>query len=98
VRVTGNAVTFFQTFASNGSRDVSVCLLVQTAGNRAGAVHCGETSETTKTVQQAQWSQFGTGRFSPIMIYGLGAGTHQLIIENRDHNRVLSIDAIMVQP
>jgi hypothetical protein len=45
----------------------------------------------------ANFSQFGaTSYFTPIMFYGLGAGEHQVILENRDHNRFMGIDAIQV--
>ncbi len=100
LRVEGNSVTFFQSLTGGSSRHVNLCLLITAAGSNPGNVHCGETSQTVQrpSVQQAWWSQAGAGRMSPVMIYGLGEGVHTLIIENRDHNRPLSIDAIAVQP
>jgi hypothetical protein len=100
LRVEGNSVTFFQSLTGGSSRHVNLCLLITSAGGNPGNVHCSTTSQTAQrpSVQQAWWTQTGTGRMSPVMIYGLGEGVHTLIIENRDHNRPLSIDAIAVQP
>lgn len=100
LRVEGNSVTFFQSLTGGSSRHVNLCLLITSAGGNPGNVHCSPTSQTAQrpSVQQAWWTQTGTGRMSPVMIYGLGEGVHTLIIENRDHNRPLSIDAIAVQP
>ncbi|MFQ3657607.1 MAG: hypothetical protein SNJ54_01550, partial [Anaerolineae bacterium] len=100
LRVEGNSVTFFQSLTGGSSRHVNLCLLITAAGGNPGNVHCSATSQTAPrpSVQQAWWAQTGTGRMSPVMIYGLGEGVHTLIIENRDHNRPLSIDAIAVQP
>jgi hypothetical protein len=109
VRVAGNSVVIYQSLNSSGSRDIQLCLIVTSA-----TIHCNPVAERpvsyvggdndkpnaawSRAVQLAQYSQVGFAKFSPVMFYGLGTGTHQLIIENRDHNRIMSIDAIMVQP
>ncbi|MDQ7034848.1 MAG: hypothetical protein Q9P01_08425 [Anaerolineae bacterium] len=107
MQVDGNAITLYQTMLTNRSRDVRICLLITYA-----TIHCTQSSDTTNTgitnppasappyalaVDMANFSQFG-GRsyFTPIMFYGLGEGTHQIILENRDHNRFIGIDAILV--
>jgi hypothetical protein len=46
----------------------------------------------------ANFSQAGRiSYFAPIMFYGLGSGEHTIIIENRDHTKKLSFDAILIQ-
>jgi hypothetical protein len=109
MRVAGNSIVIYQSLNGLGSRDVQVCLVVTSAN-----IHCNVVAERpvsyvggdndkpnaawSRAVQLAQYSQVGFAKFSPVMFYGLGTGTHQLIIENRDHNRIMSIDAILVQP
>jgi hypothetical protein len=34
---------------------------------------------------------------APITLYGFGAGTHEIILENRDHGRYFFVDAIEVR-
>jgi hypothetical protein len=103
MRVDGNSVILYQSTGGISTRDAHLCLLVTNA-----TIHCdpqatrgvsaGSNAAWERALQIAQFSQALTfGRFSPIMFYGLGEGTHTLIIENRDHNRTMSIDAIQVQ-
>gem|GEM_PF-6900103 len=103
VSVRGNSVILYQATSSKGTRDARMCLVVTGAN-----IHCTEDAVKTiasganaaweRAIQLAQFSQFGaTTRFSPIMFYGLGESKHLLIVENRDNNRILSIDAIEVK-
>lgn len=107
MQVDGNAITLYQTMNTNRSRDVRICLLISYA-----TIHCTQSSDTTNlgithpaspapyalAVDMAQFSQSAgaVSYFTPIMFYGLGEGEHQLIFENRDHNRFMGIDAILV--
>jgi hypothetical protein len=102
VRVNGNSVILFQSLNGLGTRDAQLCLVITNA-----IMHCNPLAENglpvaniawARAFQIAQFSQVGSVRMSPVMFYGLGGGTQQLIIENRDHNRIMSIDAILVQP
>jgi len=96
----------------NGSRDVRLCFLVRYATIHCNEI-AEKPQDDTPTVltsnndpnplwqralQLGNWAQVGNARMSPVMIYGLGEGTHQIILENRDHNRPMSIDAVLVQP
>ena len=112
MQVNGNAVTLYQTISAVGSRDNRICLLITFATihctgasdtSAAGIVNPPLDSENEPVayalaVDMANFSQFSAAArfFTPIMFYGLGEGPHQLIIENRDHNRITSIDAIHV--
>ncbi len=98
-RVNGNSFTLFQ---STGffSRSVRICKALTGA-----TIHCTPEVRTTTSnaIKQAfqigEFSQSGAAsNFTPVMFYGLGEGTHHIILENRDHNRKFGIDAIMVQP
>jgi hypothetical protein len=107
MEIEGNALTLYQTISTNRSRDVRICLLISLA-----TIHCTQNSDTTTlgiaeppatpapyalAVDMANFSQLGAlSYFTPIMFYGLGEGEHQLIFENRDHNRFMGIDAILV--
>ena len=63
----------------------------------------GNDAPWALAVETANFSQQNRRRsyFAPIMFYGLGGSSpdlpHTIIIENRDHGRTLSIDAIQVQ-
>ena len=103
MRVEGNSIILYQSTGGISTRDAHLCLLVTNA-----TIHCdtqatrgvsaGSNAAWERALQIAQFSQsISFGRFSPIMFYGLGEGTHTLIIENRDHNRNMTIDAIQVQ-
>jgi hypothetical protein len=106
VHVEGNAVTLYQTISTRGSRDVRVCMPVTDA-----VIHCTAEASINASdildqtslpayalaVELANFSQNGRPAFFlPVMFYGLGAGEHELIFENRDHGRIFSIDAIEV--
>lgn len=88
--IEGNALTLYQTVSSKGSKDVRICLIITD-----DIIHCSIYGEARKTNQLANFSQNGkTTYFTPIVFYGLGDGTHVVIFENREHGRILSIDAI----
>ncbi len=103
LRVEGNAITIYQTMATDrvvgfavvpsNTRDVRVCLMVGDGPIpcEPEAVEIGE--RTTTSYRQSNFNGAGI----PILIYGLGVGEHNLIIENRD-TRAMSIDAFRVHP
>lgn len=98
--VNGNAFTLYQTFDYANSSDVSVCLV-----DRDTVIHCTELAEGTSDrpysngAQVTNMSQRGVRKpFTPVMFFGLGSGEHDIILENRDHNRRMMLDGISVQP
>lgn len=95
LRIDGNAFVLYQTASTLNSSDVRVCLLITEA-----TVHCGAYGESDDiaALQTSNFSQglVGLKYFTPVVFYGLGDGTHPIIIENRDHGKKLSIDAIMI--
>jgi hypothetical protein len=49
----------------------------------------------------SEFAQYATGSkyFSPIAFYGLGTAlNHEIVIENRDYGRILSIDGLKIIP
>jgi hypothetical protein len=107
MQVNGNAVTLFYTTDGRNSGNVQVCLLVTGA-----TIHCTPEASVSVdgirnpdnpppyalSVELANFSQDGRrSYFTPIMFFGLGAGDHVLIMENRDHQFSFSVDAILVQ-
>lgn len=68
--------------ASTGSRYLRVCL----------RTHLGQ--ECTEYSQYAGRATY----FSPVAFYGFGTGDHQLVIENRSHATIMSVDAVRVIP
>ena len=108
MQVNGNSVTLFQTLDTRNTADARICVIVTGA-----VIHCTAASATSAQAVQnpddpapyalafelANFSQAGRRTyFAPIMFYGLGSNTpHQIIIENRDHTKTLSVDAILVQ-
>jgi uncharacterized protein (DUF2141 family) len=108
MQVNGNSVTLFQTLDTRNTADARICVVVTGA-----VIHCSSASATSSQDVQnpddpapyalafelANFSQSGRrSYFAPIMFYGLGSGdTHQIIIENRDHNKTFSVDALLVQ-
>ncbi|MBZ0280332.1 MAG: S8 family serine peptidase [Anaerolineae bacterium] len=75
----GNALVLYQSAGTTNSRRVRVCV------------------STIDGLDCTEYSQF-VGRatfFTPVIFYGLGTtGVHRIYIENRDHGRPVSIDAI----
>jgi hypothetical protein len=110
MEIEGNAITLYQTINTNRSRDVRICLLISlatihcTQNSDTTTLGIAEPPELPDTpapyalaVDMANFSQNGAlSYFTPIMFYGLGEGDHQLIFENRDHNRFMGIDAVLV--
>ncbi|MGJ3241300.1 MAG: hypothetical protein ACFE0Q_21515 [Anaerolineae bacterium] len=111
--VDGNAVTLFHTQFARNTRDTRVCVVVtgavihctQEASSSAAEIE-NPTSNApwALAVETASFSQSGRGRtyFTPIMVYGLGNNSspdlpHIIIMENRDHGRALTIDAVQVR-
>jgi hypothetical protein len=80
--VNGNGFILYQT-ASFNSKWVRVCM------------------RTNLGQECSEFNQYA-GRptfFSPIAFYGFGTAVdHEIVIENRDHNRLMSIDGIKVIP
>jgi hypothetical protein len=88
----GNAFTLYQT-AGIYSANVRVCLVITNT-----PIHCGTQGETllSKQVNEFSQSKVGTTYFTPIIFYGLGTGSHQIIIENRNHAKKMGVDAVRV--
>lgn len=82
MRVEGNALILYQTASTRNSRKAVFCLT------------------TIEGQQCADFSQAGrTTYFTPIAFYGFGSeATHEIIIENWDYGKSLSIDALQVLP
>ena len=111
MRIDGNAVTLFQTLFNRNTADARICVLItgavihcaDEASTTAAEVENPTSSASwALAVETANFSQSSRRRvyFAPIMFYGLGSSTadlpHTIIIENRQHGRSLSIDAIQV--
>jgi hypothetical protein len=108
LRVDGNAISIYQTmradamvlqpsgsylFVPGNTRDMRVCLMV---GD--GPIPCEpEAMEIGERATASYRQSAMNGAGIPILIYGLGPGEHNIIIENRDM-RTMSIDAIRVHP
>ncbi len=107
MRVDGNAVTLYYTTHNRNSANVQVCMLVTGA-----TIHCTPEAAVSVeaidnpvdpppyalAVELANFSQDGRrSYFTPIMFFGLGAGEHILILENRDHQNTFSVDGLLVQ-
>ncbi|NWG18282.1 MAG: hypothetical protein HXY41_16790, partial [Chloroflexi bacterium] len=82
MEVDGNALILYQTASTRNSRKAVFCLT------------------TIEGQQCADFSQSGrTTYFTPIAFYGFGSeATHEIIIENWDYSKSLSIDALQVLP
>lgn len=90
--VEGNAIVVYQTTNVRNTSDARICVLVTSE-----PVHCGRFGDAANASQMANFSQAGRRIFfTPIVFYGLGDGEHVVIIENRDHARTLSFDALWV--
>ncbi len=84
VYVAGNTLTLYQNVGYN-SPDIRVCLVIP--------------GMTVNELQCNNFSQYGLRKyFSPISIFGLGAGNHQMIFENRSPRRRFNVDAMQVTP
>jgi hypothetical protein len=111
LKVKGNAITIYQSmkadvaailnaegriitpFSPSYTRNMRVCLMVGDGPTpcEPEAVEIGERA--TASYVQSNLAAAGV----PILIYGLGPGEHNLIIENRD-TRIMTIDAFRVHP
>ncbi len=82
LEIEGNAMTIYNTVASSSSSLVRVCVVVSTGIQPE--ISCVNLTQNS-----------GTTEFQiPTTLYGLGDGTHQIIIENQNYNKNLTIDAI----
>jgi len=75
----GNALVLYQSAGTTNSRQVRVCV---------STIEGLDCTEYSQYVARATF-------FTPVVFYGLGTtGVHRIYIENRDHGRPVSIDAI----
>ena len=81
--VNGNALVVYQTASAANSRSVWLCLVTPQG------LECTDYSQAAATTY-----------FTPVAFYGFGPSTptnpHQVIIENRDAGKKLSLDALQV--
>ena len=109
MRVEGNAVTLYQTMNNRNSSNVRMCVIItgdtihctDDANTTAQRVReddlGGSLPSYALAVEMANFSQRARrSYFTPILFYGLGAGEHEIIFENRDHGATFSLDALMV--
>jgi hypothetical protein len=79
----GNGFILYQTAKSTTSKFVRVCVRTNLGQ---------ECSEFAQSAAAAKY-------FSPIAFYGLGTAlSHEIVIENRDYGRILSIDGLKIIP
>ncbi|MBI5669147.1 MAG: S8 family serine peptidase [Chloroflexi bacterium] len=82
VEVDGNALVLYQTGSTRASRKIRLCVTTDEGQD------CTDFSQSTRTTY-----------FTPVAFYGFGkADTHQIVIENWDYGKVLSVDALQVLP
>lgn len=82
VEVAGNALVLYQTGGARSSRKVRLCVTT------AEGQECTDFSQSTRTTY-----------FTPIAFYGFGkVSPHQIVIENWDYGKILSLDALQVLP
>ncbi|MGB1287414.1 MAG: hypothetical protein ACPG7F_12825, partial [Aggregatilineales bacterium] len=93
MNVDGNSMILYQELSTLHTGDAQICLIVT-----GDAPLCALEYTDDLDVQMGNFSQKGRGYVVPIMFYGLGQGENVVIIENREHNRDLHVDAIMIQP
>jgi hypothetical protein len=82
VSVSGNALTLYQLSHSGGSRNVRFCLVVE--GISDNSLQCANFSQNSSSTMVS----------APVTLYGFGSGTHNVVIENRDHGYLMLIDAL----
>jgi hypothetical protein len=82
---TGNSVTLYLLSNSSGSKNVRVCLILETEEGNGSQCSAFSQNNATTVVQ------------APVTLYGFGAGTHEIIMENRDYGRYFMLDAIEVR-
>jgi hypothetical protein len=82
---TGNSVTLYTRSYASGSKNVRICLILETTTGDGSQCSAFSQNNATTVVQ------------APITLYGFGAGTHEIILENRDHGRYFMVDAIEVR-
>ncbi len=91
LNVDGNAMILYQTVDARSSSNVRICVVDTNATpgpNENVNTYCSEFSQNSRRA----------GYGSPILFYGFGSGTHEVILENRSHNQTFRIDAIQVIP
>lgn len=81
----GNALVIYQKADRKSSSWVQACLVIP--GTDEGERLCTNFSQNSRKATY----------FTPIVIYGLGAGTHEVILENRD-TRQFNVDALQIIP
>ncbi|MBZ0296088.1 MAG: S8 family peptidase, partial [Anaerolineae bacterium] len=84
VYLEGNALTIYQAADRKSSSWVQVCLVIP---NTEDELVCTNYSQNSRK----------SAYFTPVMIYGLGDGEHEVILENRD-TRKFNVDALQVIP
>ncbi|MEZ4670790.1 MAG: hypothetical protein R3E39_23035 [Anaerolineae bacterium] len=84
IRFTGTTLVVYRVISTAGSNNSTICVVLQ-------------GTSVNPPNQCASFSEFGTTAFqSPVAFYGFGSGTHDVVIENRHHGGLLSIDKITV--
>ena len=104
----GNAVALFQTTDTRSSADARFCLLItsvtihcteQAEINYPAPQEIGDPPEPPYELARQMGSFSQNGRrtfFVPVMFYGMGEGEHVIVIENRDNDRRLSVDGVLI--
>jgi hypothetical protein len=85
MEVQGNSVTIFQPALNIASANTNFCLVIP--------------AQDTNLVQCTNFSQYteAAALITPITIYGFGGGTHNIVIEHRDHGRNFFFDGVEVR-
>jgi hypothetical protein len=85
MNVNGNGLILYQTARSVGSRNVRICLVVPGQPN-----DCSDFSQNSAAARY----------FTPIAFFGFGPGSHEVIVEQRNHgtSNNLSVDGVRVLP
>ena len=85
MQVEGNSVTIYGLVYKNGSANINICLNASTSTQYN--LVCTTFSQNSKTTVVA----------SPVVLYGLGSGTHEIYLENRDPGKLFLFDGIRPQ-
>ena len=85
VFVQGNTLTLYQQISNKNTNDVLACLVV--FGTQANELQCNNFSQKGKG-----------GYLTPIAFFGLGDGSHEIVLENKTPKKRFNIDAIRVTP